>query len=127
MNTYVRRHASFDINLSWYVIRLLTLLILSSLSLNESFAANPRTPSQALPKMFRGQAAPDYYDLKKQDEILPTNIEKKQPLSQQPDTGIKIVPETLIILAPNELQNIIDIDNYKNEIIGKEQRRVRGE
>ena len=121
MNTYVRGYASFDVNISLCVIRLLTLLILFSSSLNESFAANPRTPSQALPKMFRGQASPDYYDLKKQEEILPTNIEKKQPLSQQPDTGIKIVPETLIILAPKELQNIIDIDNYKNEIIGKEQ------
>ena len=34
--------------------------LLNLLAYSEAFAANPRVPSQALPKMFRGQAAPDY-------------------------------------------------------------------
>ena len=70
--------------------------------------------------MFRGQAGPDYYDLKKQIDSLP-DIKPKKILNQQEDTGVKIVPETIIILAPKELQNIIDIQEYKNQIVGVEQ------
>ena len=102
------------------ILKVIVLLLLSNVLASHSYAANPRTPSQALPKMFRGQASPDYYDLKKQGEILP-NLDVKQPIEQQSDTGIKIVPETLIILAPKELQNIIDIENYKKDIVGTEQ------
>ena len=87
---------------------------------SEAFAANPRVPSQALPKMFRGQASPDYYDIKKQEQVLPEILPKKE-LNQQEDTGVKIIPETLIILAPKELQNVIDIESYKNKLIGVEQ------
>ena len=90
------------------------------LDYSEAFAANPRVPSQALPKMFRGQASPDYYDIKKQEQVLPEILPKKE-LNQQEDTGVKITPETLIILAPKELQNVIDIESYKNKLIGVEQ------
>ena len=109
-----------NIQHSWNILKVITLLLLSNIFVSHSYAANPRTPSQALPKMFRGQASPDFYDLKKQGEILP-NLDVKEPIEQQSDTGIKIVPETLIILAPKELQNIIDIDNYKKDIVGTEQ------
>ena len=84
------------------------------------FAANPRVPSQALPEMFRTQPGPSYYDIKKNDEIFP-EIAPKKNLNQPIDSGIKIVPETLIILTPKELQDVIDIESYKNNIIGKEQ------
>ena len=42
-------------------------------------------------------------------------------VKQQEDTGIKITPETIIILAPKELQNIISVSKYQDEIIGKPQ------
>ena len=106
----------FQIFLSMLVIVFLFNLLASS----KAFAVNPRVPSQALPKMFRGQAGPDYYDIKKQEEVLPDVLPKKS-LNQQEDTGVRITPETLIILAPKELQNIIDIDNYRKKLIGVEQ------
>ncbi len=113
-------------NDSSYIVSKLTLVFIIffsyilSLVPNEVSSANPRVPSQALPKMFRGQASPDYYDLKKQEQILPEIVPKKV-LNQQEDTGILIVPETLIILAPKSLQNIINIEVYKEELIGNEQ------
>ena len=95
------RIISIDVSLSYFY-----LICWPS---SKAFAVNPRVPSQALPKMFRGQAGPDYYDIKKQEEVLPDILPKKT-LNQQEDTGVRIIPETLIILAPKELQNIIDID-----------------
>ena len=96
---------NFD-NIIFREARLRTLIgfivctfLLNLLAYSEVFAANPRVPSQALPKMFRGQAGPDYYDIKKQEDVLPEILPKKE-LNQQEDTGIKIIPETLIILAP---------------------------
>ena len=77
----------------------------------------PQTPSQALPKMFQKQPSLDYYQFKKQEQIIPEL--PAIDIKQQEDTGIKIIPETLIILAPKELQSIISIDKYQQEIIGK--------
>ena len=55
---------------------------LNLLAYSEAFAANPRVPSQALPKMFRGQSAPDYYDIKKQSGFT-RNSSKKIPISKK--------------------------------------------
>ena len=71
-------------------------------------------------KCLEARQAPDYYDIKKQEQVLPEILPKKE-LNQQEDTGVKIIPETLIILAPKELQNVIDIESYKNKLIGVEQ------
>ena len=61
--------------------------------------------------MFQKQPSLDYYQFKKQDQVIPElpAIEAKQ----QEDTGIKIIPETIIILAPKELQSIIQLINIK--------------
>ena len=120
MVRYLCGSKTHNLQYSRNILRVIILLVLSNIFVSHSYAADPRTPSQALPKMFRGQASPDYYDLKKQEQILP-NLDTKQPITQQTDTGIKIIPETLIILAPKELQNIIDIDNYRDDIVGSEQ------
>ena len=69
-----------------------------------SFSA-PKTPSQALPKMFQQPTGMDYYDFKKQEKVIP-NLPSID-VQQQEDTGIEIIPETLIILAPKELKKII--------------------
>ena len=82
-------------------------------------AATPRTPSQALPKMFQKPSSVDYYEMKRQEAIIPKIPEIE--IKQQEDTGITITPETLIILAPLELQKIISVDKYQQMIIGKEQ------
>lgn len=94
-------------------------MVASILLFNTSVVANPRTPSQALPKMFQDPPSAGYYEMKKQDAIIPKIPEI--PIEQQEDTGIIITPQTLIILAPTELQNIISMDKYQKKIIGKEQ------
>ena len=58
------------------------IFLLNLLPHSQVLGANPRVPSQALPKMFRGQAAPDYYDIKKQEQVLPETFPKKK-LNQQ--------------------------------------------
>ena len=79
----------------------------------------PRTPSQALPKMFQKQPSLDYYQFKKQEQIIPEL--PAIDIKQQEDTGIKIIPETIIILAPKELQNIIEVGKYQKGIVGEPQ------
>lgn len=81
--------------------------------------ATPRTPSQALPKMFQQPSSADYYEMKRQDAIIPRIPEIE--IKQQENIGITITPETLIILAPIELQKIISVDKYQKMIIGMEQ------
>ena len=62
--------------------------------------------------MFQKQPSLDYYEFKKQEQIIPEL--PAIDIKQQEETGIKIIPETLIILAPKELQNlIISVDKYQ--------------
>ena len=105
--------AQFIVPIFCFIFLMVTLLS------SETFAANPRTPSQALPKMFQPPPSAGYYEMKKQDAIIPSIPEI--PIEQLEDTGITITPQTLIILAPIELQNIISVDKYQKKIIGKEQ------
>ena len=58
----------------------------------QSLHSAPQTPSQALPKMFQKQPSLDYYQLKKQEQIIPEL--PAIDIKQQEDTGIKIIPET---------------------------------
>ena len=76
----------------------------------------PKTPSQALPKMFQQPTGMDYYDFKKQEKVIP-NLPSID-VQQQEDTGIEIIPETLIILAPKELQKIISLEKFQDGIVG---------
>ena len=94
-------------------------VVLSLFVSHTTLAATPRTPSQALPKMFQKPSSVDYYEMKRQEAIIPKIPEIE--IKQQEDTGITITPETLIILAPLELQKIISVDKYQQMIIGKEQ------
>ena len=59
-----------------------------------SFSA-PKTPSQALPKMFQQPTGMDYYDFKKQEKVIPDlpSID----VQQQEDTGIEIIPSMVAI------------------------------
>ena len=78
--------------------------------------ANPQTPSQALPKMFQKQGGLDYYQFKKQQEVVPQLPELQ--IQKQEDIGITITAKTMIILAPKELQNVINIKKYQEKVIG---------
>jgi len=94
-----------------FVLPLLLGLTYSNLSF-----ADPQTPSQALPKMFQKPPGIDYYQFKKQEKVIPAL--PKVDIKQQEDTGIKINLKSLIILAPQELQNIIDKDKYSKKLVG---------
>ena len=89
------------------------------ISWSNTYSAAPRTPSQSLPKMFQRPDIIDFYEFKKQEQVIPAlpSIE----LEQQSDTGITIIPETIIILAPEILQNVIDLNKYKEQLVGQEQ------
>ncbi len=101
----------FKKNLLTYAISFLTAVFWSSYCISA-----PQTPSQALPKMFQQPTGIDYYQFKEQQEVVP-----QLPIvqfEQQEDTGITIIPRTMIILAPKELQKIISIKKYQEKIIG---------
>ena len=97
------------------VFQLLLLVFFGLVSTKLSHAA-PQTPSQALPKMFQKPPGIDYYQFKKQENVIP-QIPPVEVMQQQ-DTGIKINLKSLIILAPKELQNIIDKEKYYKMTIG---------
>ena len=63
----------------------------------------------------------DFYDLKKQQQIIPEIPKIQSPPTIPEDPDLKIIPETIIILAPKELQKVIDFERYKKEILQKEQ------
>lgn len=91
------------------------------LGLSQNLFANPRTPSQALPDFFKRYEKKDFYDLKKQQQIIPEIPKIQSPPTIPEDPDLKIIPETIIILAPKELQKVIDFERYKKEILQKEQ------
>ena len=68
----------------------------------------PQTPSQALPKMFQKQPSLDYYQFKKQEQIIPEL--PAIDIKQQEDTGIKIIPETQI---RDHIQSLLDLESIK--------------
>ena len=93
------------------------LFILSFLFFHiEKVFSAPQTPSQALPKMFKRPPGLDLYEFKKKEKVIPTlpQIEVKQ----QEDTGIKINLQSIIILAPKNLQNIIEKNKYVEMAVG---------
>ena len=108
----------FDKNNLRKVFRIsLLAVVISTILTSFSFAAAPRTPSQALPKMFQRPTTMDYYEFKKREAIVPKTPEIQ--IKQEVEPGITITPDTLIILAPNVLQNIIDLNKYREKIVGK--------
>ena len=104
-----------ELNFLGKVFQLLLLVFFGLVSTKLSHAA-PQTPSQALPKMFQKPPGIDYYQFKKQENLIP-QIPPVE-VTQQQDTGIKINLKSLIILAPKELQNIIDKEKYYKMTIG---------
>ena len=105
----------YEAILNKFAFLLLPLLIIFYFYSFSAISA-PRTPSQALPKMFKQPTGLDYYDFKKLKKVIP-NLPSID-VQQQEDTGIEIIPETLIILAPKELQKIISLEKFQEGIVG---------
>ena len=83
-----------------------------------SHAGSQRTPSQILPEDFKKPGTIEDLDSRKQKELFP----EKPTISeeQQERIKIKILPKTLIILAPEQLQDKINFNIYKDLIINRE-------
>ena len=83
-----------------------------------SHAGSQRTPSQILPEDFKKPGTIEDLDSRKQKELFP----EKPTISeeQQEKIEIKILPKTLIILAPEQLQDKINFNIYKDLIINRE-------
>ena len=83
------------------IVVIILMVVVSLFFVSHLEAATARTPSQALPKMFQKPPATNYYDMKKQQEIIPEipqiNIE------QQEDTGITITPQDINYLSTTRI------------------------
>lgn len=78
----------------------------------------PRTPSQALPDMFRKPPALDYKKFNRENTFIPQvpEIEKEVFAEEK----IKITPVSVIILTPKILQGVIDVNKYSKLLVGKD-------
>ena len=61
--------------------------------------------------MFQKPQTTKLLRIQKQEQVIPDLplIDAKQ----QEEIGIKIIPETIIILAPKELQRIISVEKFQ--------------
>ncbi len=75
-----------------------------------------QTPSQALPEILNEPLKKKYFSPDTR-RVLPNANDLN--FSQQPVAEIEITAKTLIILAPEELQNKINFSKYQNLIVGK--------
>ena len=73
-----------------------------------------RTPSQALPESFEREGQRNIFRGK--DGLVP---DSKLKLKKLENIEVEVIPKTLIILAPEKLQNQIDFKKYEKEIVGK--------
>ena len=81
-------------------------------------ADTQRTPSQILPDSFKKPETNKGIDSKEKENLFPETegLSKIKPES----TGIFIIPKTLIIIAPEQLQDKIDFQRYRNKVVGVE-------
>ena len=91
---------------------ILTNLLISFASSSYVKAATQRTPSQILPETFKEQGTIKDLDSRKQKELFPAKPVIKD--NQQEKIDIKIIPKTLIILAPDQLQDKINFNTKEN-------------
>ncbi len=88
------------------------------LTTSTSHAGSQRTPSQILPENFKKPGTIEDLDSRKQKELFPEKPTIRE--EQQEKIEIKILPKTLIILAPEQLQDKINFNIYKDLIINRE-------
>ena len=65
------------------VLNIMVAVMLSLFVSNEILAATPRTPSQALPKMFQKPSSVDYYEMKRQEAIIPKNTRNRNKTTRR--------------------------------------------
>ena len=96
------------------VIKLLFILILFTWR-NELEGATT-SPSQIVPKVFEEIEKEKIKKLDKKNILKDLN--KIDSDDQKPDK-IEVVVESIVIIAPKNLQKIIVFDKYKKELVGK--------
>lgn len=108
-------------NSNYILCSLIKSLVVSVFVLLFGFSttANTRTPSQALPDFFKKYNQPQFYDLKKKKKEIPKVLNNLKQQKVSDDFKLIIKPKTVIILAPKVLQEIIDFNYYKEEIMNK--------
>lgn len=72
----------------------------------------PRTPSQAFPDMFRKPPGSDFDYFKRKQTDIPAVPETTQDIELEDE--VIITPSSIIILTPQELQNVIDVKKFEN-------------
>ena len=88
------------------------ILLLFSFQLN----AASTSPSQTVPKVLEEIEKEKIKKLDNQEFFNGLkNIKKEEENLEQ----ISVVVKSLVIIASEELQNIVDFDTYKNQLIGK--------
>ncbi len=78
----------------------------------------PRTPSQALPDMFRKAPVLNFEKLKRGNAAIPKPPKIEKEVIQEEE--IVITPASVIILTPKILQGVIDVQKYSNLLVGKD-------
>lgn len=108
-------------NSNYILCSLIKSLVVSVFVLLFGFSttANTRTPSQALPDFFKKYNQPQFNDLKKKKKEIPKVLNNLKQQKVSDDFKLIIKPKTVIILAPKVLQEIIDFNYYKEEIMNK--------
>ena len=96
------------------VIKLLFILIL--LTWRNELKSATTSPSQIVPKVFEEIEKEKIKKLDKENILKDLN--KIDPDDQKPDK-IEVVVESIVIIAPKNLQKIILFDKYKKELVGK--------
>ena len=69
-----------------------------------------QTPSQTLPKIFKKPPGMDYYEFKKKENVVPDLPEIQE---KQIESTISINLSNIIILAPKNLQKVIDVSKFR--------------
>ncbi|MEL0124607.1 MAG: POTRA domain-containing protein [Alphaproteobacteria bacterium] len=97
------------------MFRILTLIIFVSVS-QKSFGATT-APSQIVPNVL-DEIEKREIENQKNRQILPEVRELDN--SKELDDPIRAKINSLVIIAPKELQTVIDFNKYKEQIVGKE-------
>ena len=92
-------------------------LVLFNILICSEIYGLPRTPSQALPDMFRSLPDSNFNKDKRRNADIPVAPQIKKELELEDEIRIRLT--SLIILTPENLQNVINVKKYEDLAIDK--------